>query len=222
MPLDVIVLGAPGAGKGTQAERLARHYGIPRLSTGDVLRAAVQQQSSLGRAVRDTINAGGLVEDSVMVALVTERLMRADAKNGVILDGFPRTVTQAEALAGLVPRRGCPIVVHLLVSTEELVRRTSARRVCAACAAVTTAPPGPARCGDCGGTLECRRDDAPDVVRARLRIHDEQIRPLVLYLRGRSGYCLVDGSLTLDDVTRTLVTVINGARAHAAAITARW
>lgn len=212
MSLDVIVLGPPGSGKGTQSERLARRHAILRISTGDILREAVHMDSSLGRAVKDILRSGGLVEDSVMIAMVRERLSHADATRGFVLDGFPRTVGQAQALDTLVAERGPLVVVNLMVPLEELVRRLSSRRICGTCG-VTAAQPscGDAVCGQCGGTFVRRDDDDPAIVRARLQVHADRLQPLVNHYRERRDVHDVDGTQSPEEVGGALDSIIAAA-----------
>jgi len=195
MSLNVVMLGPPGAGKGTQADQLAREHGIPKVSTGDILRDAVQRGTPLGKAAKAVMDAGKLVGDDIMVGIVRERLDQPDARRGFILDGFPRTVAQAEALEGILAGRGPVVVLLLDVPSEELVKRLSSRRVCGACGA-NAAPnaPADARCGQCGGELVQRRDDSEAVVRERLRVYEAQTSPLVEHYRGRATFFPVDGN----------------------------
>ena len=166
MGLNVIMLGPPGAGKGTQAERLAKRLGVPRVSTGDILREAVSAGSDLGRQVQAVMSRGELVGDALMVEVVRERICRPDAAAGFVLDGFPRTIAQADALETLLEGRGAPAVVELVVPEDELVRRLSARRVCAVCGVNAWA--ADTDCAACGGRLVQRDDDTAEVVRERL------------------------------------------------------
>jgi adenylate kinase len=167
--LNVVMLGPPGAGKGTQAERFARRHGVPKISTGDILREAVAAASDLGRAARETMNAGNLVGDDVMIGIVEERLARPDAVRGFVLDGFPRTVVQASALDRMMNTRGKLVVVEIVVPEDVLVRRLAARRICSVCG--TNAPvEWTTTCGKCGGALVQRTDDGDGIVRERLKV----------------------------------------------------
>lgn len=222
MPLNVIVLGPPGAGKGTQAERIARRHGIPRISTGDILRAAIHQDSPLGRSVKEMMQAGGLVDDTLIVALVKERLDQPDAKDGFVLDGFPRTAEQAHALDNLMIGRGPLVVLNLLVTPQEVVRRLSSRRVCVECGfTLSDADQQHARCPECGGTLIRRSDDNPEVIQARLQVFAEQQQRLVHHYERRPGFSCVDGNLPPEQVAEALESVIRQASLHRRPATAR-
>ena len=209
MALNLIVLGPPGAGKGTQAERFARSRGIPKISTGDILREAVANDTELGRRARAIMDRGELVSDDVMVGIVRERLDRDDASGGFVLDGFPRTVAQAEALDAIVDGRDPLIVVDIAVPEDELVRRLASRLVCESCGATAT-PATAAICGTCGGRLIQRTDDNEAVVRERLKVYHRQSEPLVGYYRTRPTFRAIDGAQPPDRVARDLAAAIEG------------
>jgi len=209
MALNVVLLGPPGAGKGTQAERLAARLNVPRISTGDLLREAVSLGSPLGNLVRAVMARGELVGDDLMVEVVRERLERPDAAAGFVLDGFPRTIPQAEALERLAAGRGPVTVIELRVPEDELIRRLGGRLVCRACG--VNGPPdaaGSGRCDRCGGELVQRVDDQADVARERLRVFARTTRPLVEYYRSRARHREVDGARTPDEVSAELVRVV--------------
>jgi adenylate kinase len=198
--LNVIMLGPPGAGKGTQAERLARTRGLPKISTGDILREAVNADTEFGRAAKITMDAGNLVSDDLMIGIVCERLGRDDARNGFVLDGFPRTVTQATALDQMVTGRGALVVLDIVVPEEVLVRRLATRRICGQCG-VNALVEWTGNCQTCGGALIARIDDGVDIVRERLKIYQRQTKPLVDYYSVRPTFRSIDGNQPPDVVT---------------------
>lgn len=191
MTIRVVFLGAPGAGKGTQARQLAAEWGVPQVATGDMLREAVARKTPLGLEAKRYMDSGALVPDEVVIGLVADRLAQADAKPGFVLDGFPRTVAQAEALDRMLRERGTPLdrVVFLDVSRPELLRRLTGRRTCRSCGAgyhMVSAPPTvDGRCDKCGGELYQREDDAEGPVAKRLDVYRTQTEPLLDYYRGK-------------------------------------
>jgi adenylate kinase len=220
--LNVVMLGPPGAGKGTQAERFAREYGIPRISTGDILREAIQSGSDMGQAVKAVMDRGELVSDDLITGIVRERLARPDAAGGFVLDGFPRTVPQAKALDGLLAGRDTLIVIEMQVPDEELVRRVQGRRVCKACGTNVSAFGGDGatvgRCQKCGGELVTRSDDNTNVVRERLKIYWRDTRPVIDYYNGRPTFRAIDGAQSPEQVRQMLVTTITGLAASAGVV----
>ncbi len=222
MALNVIMMGPPGAGKGTQAERLARERGLLKVSTGDILREAVQSQSPLGVEAKATIDAGRLVDDATMIGIVRERLLQPDAMGGFVLDGFPRTVAQAQALdAILAERDGGPlIVIDVRAPQGELVRRLSTRRICASCGANADPFDSGNECRRCGGELVQRTDDNEEIVRKRLAVYERDTKPLVEYYRDRPTFRVVNGAQAPERVAQELNAMIdamvNGPRGSAA------
>jgi len=207
MALNLLMLGPPGAGKGTQAERFARTRGIPKISTGDILREAVQAETEIGRRANAIMDRGELVSDEVMIGIVRDRLERDDARNGFILDGFPRTVAQASALDGIMAGRDPLIVIDIVVPEADLVRRLSTRLICETCGA--NAPVGDgvagAACARCGGKLVQRADDNDAVVLERLKVYHRQSEPLVEYYRSTRGNVVgIHADRTVEEVFREI------------------
>jgi adenylate kinase len=198
--LNLVMLGPPGAGKGTQAERISRTRRLPKISTGDILREAVHDRTPLGCAAKEEMEAGHLVSDDVMIGIVRERLDRADARKGFVLDGFPRTIVQANALDQLVDGRGPLVVLDIVVPEDVLVRRLASRRICGECGS-NAAVDWLMACGKCGGKLVARVDDGVEIVRERLGVYHRQTKPLVEYYSGRSTFRQIDGNLPPDVVT---------------------
>jgi adenylate kinase len=191
--LNVIMLGPPGAGKGTQAERLAQRHGLRKISTGDILREAVHAGTELGRIAKAAMDKGNLLGDDVMIGIVQERLDRPDARRGFVLDGFPRTVVQAGALDRLVDSRGPLVVLDIVVPEDVLVKRLATRRICSRCG-TNAAVDWLTACGKCGGALVARVDDSVDIVRERLKVYQRQTKPLVDYYSTRPTFRGVDGN----------------------------
>ena len=213
MALNVVMFGPPGAGKGTQASRLGAARGIPQISTGDILREAVQAGTELGRAAKAIIDRGELVSDEIVIGIVRERLAKGDVQDGFILDGFPRTVAQASALDEILKARDPLIIIELAVPDEELVQRLSRRRVCGRCGVVSAARDAepPTTCAACGGDLVLRSDDRKDVVRERLAVYQRQTRPLVEFYQTRRSFGNVDGNQTPDVVGAAIDTAVDAA-----------
>ena len=212
MALNLLMLGPPGAGKGTQAERFAKERGIPKISTGDILREAVANKTEIGLRAKAIMDRGELVSDEVMIGIVGERLGRPDALNGFVLDGFPRTVAQAAALDGIMADRDPLIVVDIVVPEAELVRRLGTRSICRLCG--TGASVGStvgAACAKCGGRLVQRTDDNQAVVLERLKVYHRQSEPLVEYYRVRPTFRSIDGAQAPDRVAADLAAAIAAA-----------
>ena len=212
----LIILGRQGAGKGTQCTRLSRHYVVPHISTGDMLRAAVRERTELGLMAREIMDAGGLVGDDIMIGLVDERLQRDDARTrGYILDGFPRTVAQAQALDGITHERPIHVVIDLDVPRDVVLARISSRRVCRDCGTNYTATGNETSqwiCDVCGGDVMQRDDDTPDAVNRRLDLYESQTAPLIEFYGEQGRLVVVDGIGHPDAVFRRLTEVVETRR----------
>ena len=197
--MNIVLLGAPGAGKGTQAQKLVEEFGVAHISTGDLLRAAVKAGTKLGVKAKEYMDAGQLVPDKLVVDLVKERLAADDAKKGFILDGFPRNTAQAVTLDSALADMGLSLDAALLVDVkaEVIVERLSSRRTCRDCG--YTAPAGVDVCS-CGGEMYQRDDDKPETIQNRLNVYESQTAPLVEYYKGKGLLKAVDGDRPVDDV----------------------
>ncbi|MGE0450915.1 MAG: adenylate kinase [Vicinamibacterales bacterium] len=213
MALNLIMLGPPGAGKGTQAERFAKLRRIPKISTGDILREAVKTGTEVGRQVKAVMEAGELVSDDLIIRIVEDRLNRDDARSGFILDGFPRTVAQAIALDAVLVGRAPLIIVDIVVPEAELVRRLGSRLTCANCGHPATTES--AKCSRCGGPLTQRADDNDTVVLERLKVYHRNTAPLVEYYQERPTFRVVDGAQPPDVVAEMLVEAVDSAKSMA-------
>ena len=211
--VNLILIGPPGSGKGTQAGRISARYHVPIISTGDILRAAVKGGTPLGFQVQSILSSGGLVDDAMMIALVRERLADPDTMVGFILDGFPRTIAQAEALDGMVTGRVLQVVV-LEVPESDLERRLTTRRICSKCKALYTSGSlygsEEELCSKCGSILITRDDDNIDVVRNRLKTYRETAAPLIAHYRTRGVVVSIDGTKAPDDVTEAIFCQVEG------------
>jgi adenylate kinase len=205
-PVRLVMLGPPGAGKGTQAQRFARQRGLPWISTGAMLRDAVQKGSALGRAAKAIMDAGQLVSDDVVIEIVRERLEQQDASRGFVLDGFPRSLPQARALDRLLDDRAPLVIVDIDVPDDTLVARLQARRICRNCG--WNAAPGVIACERCGGPLVQRSDDGTEVVRERLRVYARSTRPIVEFYETRPTFRSVDGDQTLESVAADIAAAV--------------
>lgn len=212
----LILLGRQGAGKGTQCVRLSRHFVVPHISTGDMLRAAVREGTELGRMAKMVMDDGGLVGDDIMIGLVKERLDKHDARGrGYILDGFPRTVQQAQALDALTAEQPIDLVLDLDVPRELVLARLSARRVCRDCGTnyvATGAEKSPWICEVCGGDVMHRDDDTPEAIEHRLDLYEEATAPLIEYYQSQGRLAVVDGTGTPEQVFRLLAAAVDAAR----------
>ncbi len=210
----IILLGAPGAGKGTQAAMLTEALGIPHVASGDLFRSALQKKTPLGLEAKKYMDQGLLVPDEVTIAMIRERLALPDCQEGVILDGFPRTLEQAKALDAALAEEGRAIdkVLYIKVPNEELVARLSGRWICRDCQAVyhtiTNPPKQAGRCDACGGELYQRRDDRPETVRRRLEVYFEQTMPLIEYYTERGVLTEVNGDQSIAEVQTALIETL--------------
>lgn len=212
--MNLIFLGPPGAGKGTQANLLVRQYGIPQISTGDILRSAVANQTALGVKAKSYMDAGLLVPDEVVVGIVNERLAAADCASGFVLDGFPRTVAQADALSGMLQEAGRSIshVISFEVDYAVLVDRLTGRRMCKVCGrgfhVIYDRPSVDGRCDSCGGELYQRDDDKEETIRRRLDVYDEQTVPLKQYYERSSLLRKIDALGSIESVSLSIKNIL--------------
>jgi adenylate kinase len=217
----VVLLGPPGSGKGTQASALQEKWGLAHISSGDLLRAHVREGSELGRRAKPFMDRGDLVPDELILDMMAERMAQPDAAAGFALDGFPRTVAQAEALDRRLADLGQSLeaVVYLSVPEAELLRRLSGRRVCPECNAIyhvdTMAPKEEGVCDRCGMALIQREDEREEVVRNRLRVYAQQTAPLLAYYRGRGLLHEVSGTIGVENVMAQIARLVGSAREHA-------
>ena len=208
------MLGAPGAGKGTQAKQIADKYGVPHISTGDIFRANIKNGTELGKKAKGYMDAGELVPDELVCDLVVDRLAKDDCKDGYILDGFPRTIPQAEALTEALKKQGTAIDYALDIEMEDqaIIDRMAGRRVCAKCGAtfhvVNIPPKKEGVCDNCGGDLELRDDDAPETVKKRLNVYHEQTAPLIEYYKKQGILHEIDGTLGIDGVAAKVAEIL--------------
>lgn len=211
IPRNIVLLGLPGAGKGTQAALYGRAHRIPQISTGDMLRHAIAQRTPLGRLVERVLAEGRLVDDETIVGLVRERLARDDTRLGFLLDGFPRTVPQAEMLDTFVADRGPLAVVYLDMAPEVIVERILARRVCEGCGQADVGSPPAEFCASCGGSFVKRADDQIDVVRQRMQTYVAHTQPLVDWYGTRLTFRRVNGDQPMADVARDFAAAVESA-----------
>jgi adenylate kinase len=218
--MRLVFFGAPGVGKGTQAQRLAEEENIPQVSTGEILRESVKRGTPLGVKAKGFMESGKLVPDEVVIGLVREKLAGPECARGYILDGFPRTVAQAEALDQMFRETGSPGLDHVVsfeVPNAELIRRLSGRRSCPACQTVYHIAHDPPKregeCDKCGGALVQRTDDRAETVEARLKVFDQQTSPLVDYYQKRGLLRRVDATASIDQVYARLLGIVRSAKA---------
>lgn len=213
--MKIVMLGAPGAGKGTQAKMISEKYGIPHISTGDILRANIKDNTELGKKAKEYMDKGLLVPDDLVVDLVVDRLSQDDAKKGYILDGFPRTIPQAEALTAALAKisEKLDYAINVDVPDENIVKRMSGRRACVNCGGTYHIVYNPTKtegvCDACGGELILRDDDKPETVQQRLSVYHEQTQPLIDYYTKEGILKEVDGTVSLDDVFAAIVKILN-------------
>ncbi len=213
--MNIILLGPPGAGKGTQAKMLIDTYQIPQISTGDILRAAVKEGTLLGKEAKSYMDKGELVPDSVVIGIVEERIQQPDCKKGYMLDGFPRTVPQAKALDAMLQKLDSEIdhVVSIEVANEELIKRLTGRRTCRECGAgfhiMFDPPKQEGVCDKCGGELYQRDDDNEATVRSRLQVYDSQTKPLIDYYQGQEKIRPIDGVGQIKEIFERITTVLS-------------
>jgi len=208
--MNLMVFGAPGAGKGTQAKYLVERYNIPQISTGDILREAVANKTEMGLEAKKYMDEGKLVPDSTIIGIIRDRLQQEDCKNGFILDGFPRTLPQAEALEELMNEMGIKLdkVISFNVPDEQIVKRIAGRRVCPKCGASFHVEFNPPKkegiCDECGSELIIRKDDNVDTIKSRLEAYHSQTAPLMEFYKQRGVFVELDGSKELGEVTKDM------------------
>ena len=212
--MKIIMLGAPGAGKGTQAKKIAAKYEIPHISTGDIFRANIKNGTELGKKAKTYMDQGLLVPDELVVDLVVDRVQQADCAKGYVLDGFPRTIPQAEALDAALAKinQTMDYAIDVDVPDENIVKRMGGRRACVKCGAtyhvVFAAPKTEGVCDTCGEELVLRDDDKPETVQKRLNVYHEQTQPLIDYYTGQGVLKTVDGTKNLDEVFGDIVKIL--------------
>ncbi len=215
--MKIIMLGAPGAGKGTQAKQIAEKYTIPHISTGDIFRANIKAETELGKKAKKYMDEGLLVPDELVMDLVVDRLQQADCEKGYVLDGFPRTIVQAEGLDKELAKLGQKMdyAIDVEVPDENIVNRMSGRRACVGCGATYhiqyAAPAKEGICDKCGGELILRQDDAPETVKKRLGVYHDQTQPLITYYDQEGILVKVDGTKDIEDVFADIVKVLGEA-----------
>ena len=212
--MKIIMLGAPGAGKGTQAKKIAEKYGIPHISTGDIFRANIKNQTELGMKAKGYMDQGMLVPDELTLELIMDRFTNDDCKNGYVLDGFPRTIPQAEALTKALADKQDAVdyAINVDVPDEAIVTRMSGRRACLACGGTYHIKFNPTKvegiCDACGGELVLRNDDKPETVQKRLDVYHEQTQPLIDYYQTQNILKEVDGTLPLEEVFQAIIAIL--------------
>ncbi|RHT91724.1 adenylate kinase [Clostridium sp. AM27-31LB] len=214
--MKIIMLGAPGAGKGTHAKKITEKFGIPAISTGDIFRENIKNGTELGKKAKEYMDAGNLVPDELVCDLVVDRLKQDDCKNGYILDGFPRTIPQAEALTAALAKNDDAIdyALEIFIEDQAIIDRMSGRRVCKSCGAtyhvVNIPPKTEGVCDECDGELIVRDDDAPETVKKRLDVYHEQTAPLIDYYKKQGILKVIDGSKGLDTCFEEICGILEG------------
>ena len=214
--MKIIMLGAPGAGKGTHAKKITEKFGIPAISTGDIFRENIKNGTELGKKAKEYMDAGNLVPDELVCDLVVDRLKQDDCKNGYILDGFPRTIPQAEALTAGLAKNDDAIdyALEIFIEDQAIIDRMSGRRVCKSCGAtyhvVNIPPKTEGVCDECDGELIVRDDDAPETVKKRLDVYHEQTAPLIDYYKKQGILKVIDGSKGLDTCFEEICGILEG------------
>ena len=212
--MKIVMLGAPGAGKGTQAKMIAKKYGIPHVSTGDIFRANIKNGTELGKEAKQYMDQGKLVPDELTVKILLDRVAQDDCKNGYVLDGFPRTIPQANVLDEALTKLGDRIdyAVNVDVPDDNIINRMGGRRACVACGAtyhiVYNAPKKEGICDNCGKALIIRDDDQPETVKNRLKVYHEQTQPLIDFYEGKGVLKSVDGTADMKDVFAAIVEIL--------------
>lgn len=212
--MHILLMGPPGAGKGTQAAELVKAFNIPHISTGDMFRVAIKEGTELGKQAKACIDAGKLVPDELTVGIVRERLLKDDCQKGFILDGFPRTVEQADALNGILKEIGLTLtrVLNINVPASELIERAVGRRICKKCGATYHVKFNPPKqegiCDDCGEALTQRADDTAETMKNRLSVYEASTKPLIDYYQKAGIYTEVDGRQAIDKVTKELIATL--------------
>lgn len=212
--MNLILLGAPGAGKGTQAKLIMEEYKIPQVSTGDILRNEIQENSDLGRQVKDVLEKGELVSDEIILEIVRKRLSQPDCARGFILDGFPRTTAQAEGLEQILSQMDIKDlkVIEVYVVESEIIRRLTSRRICANCGKdynlLFNPPPPNKKCVICNGEIIQRDDDKEETIRKRLKVYQKQTKPLIDFYKQKNRYCQVDGLQSVQEVFASIKKIL--------------
>jgi adenylate kinase len=209
--MRIILLGPPGSGKGTQGDLIEQKYGIPKISTGDLLREAVQENTPLGKKAEASMNRGDLVSDEIVMQMVEARLSREDCQKGYILDGFPRNINQA-LLLEKIPSQQAEVILDIRLNEKKLVERLSSRRICSQCGNIynlsVKAPNRPGVCDACCAVLVQRQDDMPEIILERLRIYHQETEPLIAYYQKKANYHPIEGDRSIESVFQTIQAVL--------------